>query len=61
MEFELEGNGLYVTDNGMDDGGINIGWKGAWANMSLELDEVKTLHEMLGKVLKNESNRRKVK
>jgi len=56
MKIDLEGNGLYVTDNGMDDGGINIGWKGAWANMSLELDEVKTLHEMLGKVLKNESN-----
>ena len=56
MEIDLEGNGLFVTDNGMDDGGINIGWKGSWANMSLELDEVKTLHEMLGKVLQNENN-----
>jgi hypothetical protein len=54
MKIDLEGNGLFVTDNGMDDGGINIGWKGSWANMSLELDEVKTLHEMLGKVLQNE-------
>lgn len=56
MEFEYKENGLYVTDNGMDDGGVNIGWQGTWCCMSLELDEVKTLHEMLGKVLQNENN-----
>lgn len=59
MTFDFEKEGIYVCDNGMDDGGMNIGWQGGFASMSLELEEAKAMLGMLGRAIREVNKQRK--